>query len=209
MCNTTYGCCGCDNCVGHNNLSNVPARLDTFRQYQTQLDLPQKPLWGVPQAFGDSEFWEQTPTQQEEAVMTMLSINHGAKGIIMWTFPTTPELVTVTSALAALLADKCAYLLLGAHLVSGLAVDGAPAADVSFWENGNEMLLSIVNPSYEDVEGLVDVQLPIEVTAQSFTSLWGDNEWKAVDDSAGRIRSLQMTGLPGLSVDILLLSLDE
>ena len=208
MCNVTYGCCGCDNCVGHNNLSNVPARLDTFRQYQTQLDLPQKPLWGVPQAFGNSEFWDQTPTQQEEAVMTMLSINHGAKGIIMWTFPTTPELVTVTSGLAALLADKCAYLLLGAHLSSGLAVDGAPAADVSLWENGHEMLLSIVNPSYEDVEVLVDVQLPIEVTAQSFTSLWGDNEWKAVDDDTGRIRSLRMTGLPGLSVDVLLLSLD-
>ena len=141
--------------------------------------------------------------------MTMLSINHGAKGIIMWTFPTTPDLVNVTSALAALLADKCADLLLGAHLSSGLAVDGAPAADVSFWENGKEMLLSIVNPSYEDAGGLVELQLPKYVTAQSFTSLWGDNQWKAVDDSAGRIRSLQRTGLPGLSVDVLLLSSDK
>ena len=139
--------------------------------------------------------------------MTMLSINHGAKGIIMWTFPTTPALVNVTSALAELLNDKCADLLLGADLSSNLAVDGAPAADVSFWENGNEMLLSIVSPSYEDVEGLVELQLPITVTAQSFTSLWGDGQWKAVDDSAGRIRSLQKTGLPGLSVDVLLLSL--
>ena len=188
-------------------MSNVPARLDTFRQYQTQLGLPQKPLWGVPQAFGNSEFWDQTPTPQEEAVMTMLSINHGAKGIIMWTFPTTPDLVKVTSALAELLTDKCVDLLLGAVLSSGLAVDGAPAADASFWENGNEMLLSIVNPSHEDAVGLVELQLPNTVTTQRFTSLWGDGQWKAVDDGAGRIRSLQKTGLPGLSVDILLLSL--
>ena len=187
---------------------NVPARLDTFRQYQNQLGLPQKPLWGVPQAFGNSEFWNQTPTPQEEVVMTMLSINHGAKGIIMWTFPTTPDLVNVTSALAELLTDKCVDLLLGADLSSGLAVDGAPAADASFWESGKEMLLSIVNPSYEDVEGLVEFQLPVNVTAQSFTSLWGDGQWKAVDDGAGRIRSLQKTGLPGLSVDVLLLSLN-
>lgn len=141
--------------------------------------------------------------------MTMLSINHGAKGIIMWTFPTTPELVTVTSALAALLAHKCAYLLLGADLASGLAVDGAPAADVSFWKNRNEMLLSIVNPSYEDVDGLVEFQLPINITASSFTTLWGDNQWKAVDDGEGRIRSLQKIGLPALDADVILLSLSE
>lgn len=140
--------------------------------------------------------------------MTMLSINHGATGIIMWTFPTTPDLLNVTSALAALLADKCADLLLGARLSSGLTINGAPEADVAFWENENEMLLSIVNPSYEDLEGLVEFQLPVDVTPQSFTSLWGDNEWNAVDDGAGHTRSLQKTRLLGLSVDVLLLSLN-
>ena len=139
--------------------------------------------------------------------MTMLSINHGAKGIIMWTFPTTPELVNVTSALAEVLTVKCADLLLGANLSPGLAVEGAPAADVSLWENGHRMLLSIVNPSYEDAMGLVEFQLPVNVTAYSFTSLWGENQWKAVGDGAGYIRSLQKTGLPGLSVDVLLLLL--
>ena len=140
--------------------------------------------------------------------MTMLSVNHGAKGIIMWTFPTTPGLVNVTSALAELLTDKCADLLLGTDLSSGLAVDGAPAADVSFWEDGQKMLLSIINPSYEDVVGLVEFQLPINVTAYSFTSLWGENQWEAVDVGVGRIGSLQKTGLAGLSADMLLLALD-
>ena len=125
----------------------------------------------------------------------------------MWTFPTTSELVNVTSALAELLTDKCADLLLGADLSSGLAVDGAPAADVSLWEDGQRMLLSIVNPSYEDAVGLVEFQLPVNVIARSFTSLWGENQWEAVDDGTGTIRYLQKTGLTGLSVDVLLLSL--
>ena len=141
--------------------------------------------------------------------MTMLSINHGAKGIIMWTFPTTSELVSVTSALAELLTNKCADLLLGTDLSSGLAVEGAPAADVSFWKDEQRMLLSIVNPSYEDVVGLVKFQLPINVMAYSLTSLWGENRWEAVDDGTGAIRSLQKTGLSGLSVDVLLLALSR
>ena len=141
--------------------------------------------------------------------MTMLSINHGAKGIIMWTFPTTPELVNVTSALAELLTNKCADLLLGTDLSFGLPVDGAPEADVSFWEDGQSMLLSIVNPSYEDAVRLVELQLPINVTAYSFTSLWGENRWEAVDDGTGAIGSLQKTGLAGLSVDVLLLALSR
>ena len=140
-------------------------------------------------------------------MVTMLSINHGAKGIIMWTFPTTPELVNVTSALARLLTNLCANLLLGAEISSNLAVDGAPAADVSIWEDGHRMLLSIVSPSYEDALGLVKFHLPIHIKAHSFTSLWGENEWEVVDDGAGCIRALQKIGLSGLSVDLLLLSL--
>ena len=139
----------------------------------------------------------------------MLSINYGAKGIIMWTFPTTPELVNVTSALAELLTNKSVDLLLGADISSDLAVDGAPAADVSFWEDGQWMLLSIVNPSYEDAVGLVELKLPVNVTAYSFTSLWGENQWEAVDDGTGAIGSLQKTGLSRLSVDVLLLALSR
>lgn len=48
--------------MGFNNISNVPARLDTFRIYEIQLGIPQKPLWGTPQAFEKQNFWQQTPT---------------------------------------------------------------------------------------------------------------------------------------------------
>ncbi|KAF7188454.1 hypothetical protein HII31_10116 [Pseudocercospora fuligena] len=41
-CNTTYGDCGCDNCMG--SLLDVSDRLDTFEKYQSWLEIPQKPL---------------------------------------------------------------------------------------------------------------------------------------------------------------------
>ena len=39
-CNTTYGCCGCDNCDG--NFEDVSNRLDLFAQYQEIRNAPQK-----------------------------------------------------------------------------------------------------------------------------------------------------------------------
>ncbi|KAK3169701.1 hypothetical protein OEA41_009085 [Lepraria neglecta] len=206
-CNTTYGCCGCDNCVGYNNLSNVPARLDTFREYQTQLGLPQKPLWGTPQAFGNSEFWKQTPTWQEEIVMNMLSINHGAKGIIMWTFPTTPELTNWTNELAQRLTDPLASFILGAEMVSGLTVIGAPIVDASAWIHGDWMLLSIVNPSHEDTVGPVVLELPAGFMTSGFTiPAWGPvRGWRPPTDKSGGFKQLVRMGLPGLNVDIFFL----
>lgn len=90
VCNTTYGCCGCDDCDG--DFEDVSNRLDLYKEYQEYLNLPQKPQWGVPQAFGNETFWARYPTPEEEVVMNMLFVNHGAKGIAMWAYPTEPGL---------------------------------------------------------------------------------------------------------------------
>ncbi len=206
VCNTTYGCCGCDNCHGYNNLSNVPARLETYRSYQSQLGLPPKVFWGTPQAFGNSEFWKQTPTPDEEVAMTMLSINHGAKGIIMWTFPTTPDLTTVTSRLAKVLTGRYAGYLLGAELIGGLRINGAEMIDASVWKSSDSILVSIVNFAYEDAAGSVTLDLPAGTTAIGVRDvLWGDGEWRlSTLDSAAQI---QRSSMRGMSTDILVLSL--
>ena len=53
-CNTTYGDCGCDNCVGE--LTDVSTRLDQLQNYQANLQGGlTKPTWAVLQAFGVSE----------------------------------------------------------------------------------------------------------------------------------------------------------
>ncbi len=205
-CNTTYGCCGCDNCQGYNNLSNVPARLDSYRDYQIQLGLPPKVLWGTPQAFGNAEFWKQTPTPQEEVAMTMLSVNHGAKGIIMWTFPTTPGLTDVTSGLAKVLTGICSEYLLGADMVMALRVSGPGMLDASAWRVEDSVLLSIVNSDYQDMEESVTLDLPAGMAAKGIKSvLWGDGKWRLTNgDSATQI---QRSGLKSLSTDIIILSL--
>lgn len=214
VCNTTYGCCGCDNCQGYNNISNVPARLDSFRAYQTQLGLPPKVLWGTPQAFNDQDFWKQTPTPEQEVAMTMLSINHGAKGIIMWTFPTTPALTDVTSRLAKVLTTgTCVRYLLGAELMGGLSTDGTVGTqvdtiDASAWSLGDSMLVSIVNSAYEDAVGLITLDLPNGFIATNIENvLWGDGAW--ILSKTGSATQIQRTGVQGLSTDILLLSVER
>jgi hypothetical protein len=204
VCNATYGCCGCDNCVGNNNLSNVPARLDTFRGYQDQLGLLYKPLWGTPQAFGNSEFWKQTPTEQELIVMSFLSINHGAMGIIMWTFPTTPELINATSMLAQVLILPWSKFILQGALLSGLTIDGAPTADASAWLCGDWMLLSIVNPSHEEVVGPLVMKLPAGFRTRGI-GMPGDGksiEWRLPSNKPEDSDRLVKNGLPGLAVNI-------
>ena len=140
--------------------------------------------------------------------MTMLSINHGAKGIIMWTFPTTPDLLNVTSAFAEVLTNQCADLILGAELSSNLTIDGAPSVDVSTWTNRDRMLLAIVNPSYDAAQGPLQLNLLAAFKPTSLVSLWGNRQWDAVPDRSGRVRSLKRPRLPGLSVDILMLTSD-
>ena len=138
--------------------------------------------------------------------MTMLSVNHGAKGIIMWTFPTTPDLINVTSKLAKVLTGVCAGYLLGAEIMTGLAVDGASAIDASAWRIEDTLLLSIVNSDYQDTTELVTLDLPAGVDAHSINNvLWGDGEWYLTASSSGQIHR---SGLQGLSTDILILSLE-
>ena len=145
--------------------------------------------------------------------MTMLSINHGAKGIIMWAFPTTPDLTAVTSRLAKVLTGgTCANYLLGGELVGGLRVSGANQIDASIWTVQNSMLVSIVNPAHQCATGSIDVSLPAGTIATRITSvLWGDGKWRLI--RAGSTTRVQRMGpgagcsLQALSADILILAL--
>ncbi|KAL8979409.1 MAG: hypothetical protein Q9177_006152, partial [Variospora cf. flavescens] len=84
-CNTTYGDCGCDNCHTSPSspaLANIPSRLALWSQFQTQLGLPRKTFWTVPQAFTAQDFFTRTPTPREVVAMAMLGMNHGANGAV-------------------------------------------------------------------------------------------------------------------------------
>ncbi|PWY86781.1 hypothetical protein BO70DRAFT_427783 [Aspergillus heteromorphus CBS 117.55] len=112
-CNATYGCCGCDDCTGR--FEDVSERIDGFRAFDELVGW-EKTHWGAPQAFGNETFWTRYPTPEEEVVMVMLSVNHGAMGIVMWDFPTSEGIKEVTGELSRVVA--------GDGEVVGLLLDG-------------------------------------------------------------------------------------
>ena len=138
------------------------------------------------------------PTNDEEMAMTMLGINHGAKGIVMWTWPTTPALIDVTSKIANVLINDCTELLLTAKLLRPLQITpGGNGVDASAWVGNDEILLSIVNPSHQAQNGTITVHLaPSLALSDSVQSLWG-TAWTKSGAS-----SLTKQGMPALGVDL-------
>ena len=206
-CNTTYGDCGCDNCI--DLFHDIPRRLHAYKDYQEWLGNVEyqgpQPLWGVPQAFGGSEYWSRAPTAAEEVVLDMLFVNHGAKGLVAWTFPTTMELQEITSQLAKVLTmDQVTSYLLGANAVQ-LDVSGGNATglDVAGWNVGGKVLVSVVYMSYDDYDGRVEVRL--SGTPRSVEILWptvtNGASWQA--DGNGIVKR----SLVGLEVSLLLVEM--
>jgi hypothetical protein len=198
-CNSTYGDCGCDGC--HGNFRDVSTRMDTLQQYQTWLNAGPKSFWGVPQAFGGSEYWARPPTAMEEVVMAMLFINHNSKGIVAWNFPTTQELTQVTSSLAKTLSAQLpTSLLLGAK-TTALEVSGSSDVDAAGWKVGNQMLISIVYVGMGNTSSEIVVKMP---KGRGMTQLWpvsGSAGWNLND--AG----LKKVGLNNLEVSLLVVDI--
>jgi len=194
VCNTTYGCCGCDDCDG--TFEDISDRLDLFTHYQEVLGLPPKTFWGVPQAFGNDTFWDRYPSVGEEVVMNMLSINHGAKGIVMWDYPSEPTLQNVTSSLSKILtAAPISNFFTSATPIMTLPVTGQPRVDVTAWVLDSKMLLSIVNLGYIDSSSNVSITLPKDVSGMD-KAFWGASDWTVAGDMIWKL------GISGLEVDL-------
>ncbi|KAI3558093.1 hypothetical protein CABS03_00168 [Colletotrichum abscissum] len=202
-CNATYGCCGCDDCEG--NFEDISVRLDEFYRRDEILGW-QKTQWFAPQAFGNETFWARYPTAEEEVVMTVLSVNHGAKGIVMWNYPATPELEGMTSKLAGVFTNEAAVeFLLGTERTQDLAVEGAKRVDAAVWvdEAKKQVLVSVVNLSYDEISGEIRVVLPDGVEVGEVVEvLWGDVAWEMVDGSL-----VATEGLLGLQTSVFITAL--
>lgn len=199
-CNTTYGCCGCDDCEG--TLDDISVRLDLFAEYQSWIGSAPKPLWGVPMAFGNESFWTRYPTADEEVTMTMLSLNHNAKGIVMWDYPTSTELAQVTSELSRVLAsEEVARFLLGAPTVV-LQARGHKKMDVASWRIGDQMLVSILSLQTPAWDSRVVIALP-EGARSVRKVLWGSGEWKFVGGQ------LVKMGGRGLETDLVIVEFES
>lgn len=204
-CNTTYGCCGCDDCgIFADGFEDISLRLDNFASFTEWLGIAPKSYWGVPQAFGNETFWTRYPTADEEVVMNMLSINHNAKGIVMWDYPTEADIRDVTSKLSQILTkSSITKFLLGAP-THNLAVTSASdyRLDAAAWVVGSQALVSVVGMEYVSSTSNYSIALPAGVKATGVSeTLWG-SAWNVGSDGA-----LWKNGLDALEFDFLVVDL--
>ncbi|KKY20917.1 putative glycoside hydrolase subgroup catalytic core [Phaeomoniella chlamydospora] len=96
-CTWDYGDCGCDGCIG--SITDVSTRIDILRSYQAYYN-QRKPIYAVPQGFGNETYWTRYPSSAEEIAMQQLALNHHAMGISTWIYPSDTELNEVTSSYA-------------------------------------------------------------------------------------------------------------
>lgn len=207
VCNTTYGCCGCDNCgIGPTVFDDIPHRLDEFRRRDELIGWA-KTQWFAPQAFGNETFWARYPTAAELDVMTLLAVNHGAKGLTMWDYPTTSELFNVTRDMAGLFTSTlAARLFLGAPRYQDLEVTGSDDLDAAAWvdEVSGQAMISVVSLSYYDALVPISIALPDGFIASTLgDSLWGHGDWTVGPDGT----VVSSDGVRGLETAVFLVNM--
>jgi hypothetical protein len=201
-CNTTYGDCGCDGCDG--TLTDVSTRLDQFTNYQANIEgQGSKPNWAVLQAFGDQDYWQSVPSPAEIENMMVLAVNHNAKGITYWEYPSTDEINVESGKLGNVLKTQPALgFLFGSNAIKGLPVDGEPLVDASAWIVGSQMLVSVASEEYVDFDSDITITLP-QAAISVDQVLYGGGSWTVSGNK------LSKSGLKGLETGILVLDLSS
>lgn len=115
-------------------------------------------LWTVPQAFGESSWWPRQPTGSELLLMILISLNHGALGIVPWIYnaESTQEQMEASALFGRSLEVLTPYLT-GKGAGRKVVQDGA--VDVGTWKGEDGSLLVIVgNTGYDQVEWKVQLE---------------------------------------------------
>ncbi|GAA86884.1 hypothetical protein AKAW_04998 [Aspergillus luchuensis IFO 4308] len=177
------------------------ATLDQFYEFDAVVGW-EKVHWGAPQAFGEETFWTRYPTAEEEVVMVMLSVNHGAMGTVMWDYPSSDGIERITRELGPVVTGEVfvGFLEEGVRRVG--VVKGAGRVDVAWWvvEEEGRALVSVVNLNYRGT-GEVRVGLGGVRVAGVEKVLWGGEGWDVKDGELVR------EGLGGLEAGILVVDL--
>lgn len=143
--------------------------------------------------------------------MTMLSINHGAHGIVMWDFPTTPEILQITTRLAPILTNSTIsnfFLTKPRFALSSPPSSSSQAQktdiDATIWIDEDKILVSIVNLGLQNLGGEILISLPDGVMVDEkigrMEKLWGEANWIGVDGG----KTLRSEVLMGLESSILI-----
>ncbi|KAJ2906509.1 hypothetical protein MKZ38_001490 [Zalerion maritima] len=215
-CNATYGDCGCDNCAGE--VADVASRLDRLARYDEwiggggQPGRWRKPRMFSPQSFHGEGYWERDPGPQEAWAMSLLALNHGAKGIISWVWPTADALAQAHGELSKVVTREPVsdFLVRASPLLPVVTTSSNESlgVDAAYWalDGREEMLVSIVNTNPCEMEGLLMLEFPGFEVLRVKQSLWGNisaEEWTMDERKVGTV------SLPGMATCLLLLSITD
>ncbi|KAH9825961.1 hypothetical protein Tdes44962_MAKER03885 [Teratosphaeria destructans] len=191
ICNATYGCCGCDDCLGELRVRTffLCSSIGYAESAETILTIHfpmpglgnwQKPLWSVLQVFDGEGHWSREPTPEETWVMMVLSFNHKAKAIMSWIFPAS-EMHELAHGKMAKVASTglVSHFLLAADPVQ-IAIPGRPLLDVSYWQVGDKVMVGLANLEYIGINSTVSVHLPMHIRRIE-SQPWGNLSWSFED----------------------------
>lgn len=196
-CNTTLGDCGCDNCEG--NVQDVSKRLDDLATYEDWLGLWHKTKIHNPQSFYGEDYWFRDPSVEEEWVMSTLAFNHGAQSIISWVYPDAEILSVAHGTLAKVVTvSPVVDFIVGTRPVK-VSVSCYETVDVSYWVVGKQMLVSVANGGYVDIDKPVSFPVPGAITISS--TPWGNITWELAGSR------LTAPALPALGTSMIILDL--
>jgi hypothetical protein len=199
-CNATYGDCGCDNCEG--TVQDVVSRMEDVRRYEGWLGRWRKTVVFNPQSFHGEDYWLRDPSVEESWVMVLLAVNHGAKGVISWVWPTSGVLAKAHGKLAtAVTGEEVVKYVVGGEGPRKMEVEasGTEVVDAVGWVVDGKMLVNVVNGGYVDIEGGVEILVPNATVIDS--APWGSVQWKL---EGGK---LSVPRLPALATSMVILDL--
>jgi hypothetical protein len=196
-CNTTLGDCGCDNCQG--NVQDVSNRLDDLTTYETWLGLWHKTKIHNPQSFHGEGYWARDPSVEEEWVMTTLALNHGAQSIISWVYPDADILSVAHGTIAKVVTNSPVVDFIIGQRPTTVKVSCYAVVDVAYWIVGKQMLVSVANGGYVDIDEPVSFKVPAAAGISS--TPWGNVSWTY--DNA----RLSAPSLSALATSIIILDL--
>lgn len=130
--------------------------------------------------------------------MDMLFVNHGAKGIAMWDYPTEPGIANITGQLSKVLTSKGISSFLLGSFEQKLDVSGLARVDVASWTVRSNTLVSVVNKNYVDSAANLSIALPIKASSVS-SVVWGSG-WTVSGNTLTKV------GMNALEVDIFVVS---
>ncbi|KAG5973547.1 hypothetical protein E4U55_000430 [Claviceps digitariae] len=214
-CNTTYGDCGCDNCVG--NVQDVSTRLDTLAEYETWLKLWPKTKAHNPQTFHGEGYWSRNPTDEEVVAMSALAFHHGAKLIAAWVWPYTDSLGLPMGNFSAAVSRQPVRDLLVKGQALRLNVVGSVEpvptglVDAACWvgEGGDKLLVSVVNGGSKALDGLISIALPEGIVVKKPESVvWGNGSWSwSTDKQRGGVGIVTLRGQSAMATNMIIVDI--